>query len=133
MKKEGQETNKLHTNLLVSRSSTEKDFSRSLFLRKKKKKKQEKKKEKDVKINTNVMSYSERAFGTLSLLRGQYMKKILNGKMYHYVFCAGIFLPHVYFNICSSSRLFTLCSKRKRDALGLVIKIEFINSFPNPN
>ena len=130
MKKEGQETNKLHTNLSVSRSSTEKDFSRSLFSKRKKKKK---KKEKDVKINTNVMSYSERAFGALSLLRGQYMKKILNGKMYHYVFCRRIFLPHVYFNICSSSRLFTLCSKRKRDALGLAIKIEFINSFPNPN
>ena len=44
MKKEGQETNKLHTNLLVSRSSTEKDFSRSLFLRKKKKKKTRKEK-----------------------------------------------------------------------------------------
>ena len=78
MKKEGQETNKLHTNLSVSRSSTEKDFSRSLFLKRKK--------EKDVKINTNVMSYSDRAFGALSLLRGQYTKKILNGKMYHYVF-----------------------------------------------
>ena len=82
MKKEGQETNKLHTNLLVSRSSTEKDFSRSLFLKKKKKKKREK----DEKINTNVMSYSERAFGALSLLRGQYTKKILNSIMYHYVF-----------------------------------------------
>ena len=78
MKKEGQETNKLHTNLSVSRSSTEKDFSRSLFLKRKK--------EKDVKINTNVMNYSDRAFGALSLLRGQYTKKILNGKMYHYVF-----------------------------------------------
>ena len=131
MKKECQETNKLHTNLSVSRSSTEKDFSRSLFLKRKKKK--SKKKEKDVKINTNVMSYSERAFCVLSLLRGQYTKKILNGKMYHYVFCGRIFLPHVYFNICSSSRLFTLCSKRKRDALGLAIKIELINSFPNPN
>ena len=85
MKKEGQETNKLHTNLSVSRSSTEKDFSRSL-LKKKKKKKKEKKKEKDVKINTNVMSYSERALVALSLLRGQYTKKILNGKMDHYVF-----------------------------------------------
>ena len=85
MKKEGQETNKLHTNLSVSRSSTEKDFSRSLFLKRKKEKKK-KKKEKDVKINTNVMSYSDRAFGALSLLRGQYTKKILNGKMYHYVF-----------------------------------------------
>ena len=84
MKKEGQETNKLHTNLSVSRSSTEKDFSRSLFLKRKKEKK--KKKEKDVKINTNVMSYYERAFGALSLLRGQYKKKILNGKMDHYVF-----------------------------------------------
>ena len=44
MKKEGQETNKLHTNLSVSRSSTEKDFSRSLFLEKKKKKKKRKEK-----------------------------------------------------------------------------------------
>ena len=86
MKKEGQETNKLHTNLSVSRSSTEKDFSRSLFLKRKKEKKKKKKREKDVKINTNVMSYSERAFGALSLLRGQYTKKILNGKMDHYVF-----------------------------------------------
>ena len=86
MKKEGQETNKLHTNLSVSRSSTEKDFSRSLLKKKKKKKKKEKKKEKDVKINTNVMSYSERALVALSLLRGQYTKKILNGKMDHYVF-----------------------------------------------
>ena len=86
MKKEGQETNKLHTNLSVSRSSTEKHFSRTLFFKIKKQKKKKKKKEKDVKINTNVMSYFERAFGALSLLRGQYTKKILNGKMDHYVF-----------------------------------------------
>ena len=45
MKKEGQETNKLHTNLSVSRSSTEKDFSRSLFLKRKKEKKKKKKRE----------------------------------------------------------------------------------------
>ena len=44
MKKEGQETNKLHTNLSVSRSSTEKDFSRSLFLKKKNNKKTKKNK-----------------------------------------------------------------------------------------
>ena len=86
MKKEGQETNKLHTNLSVSRSSTEKDFKTTLFFKTNKKKKKKKKREKDVKINTNVMSYSERAFGALSLLRGQYTKKILNGKMDHYVF-----------------------------------------------
>ena len=49
-------------------------------------KKKEKKKEKDLKINTNAMSYSDRAFVALSLLRGQYTKKILNGKMDHYVF-----------------------------------------------
>ena len=46
MKKEGQETNKLHTNLSVSRSSTEKDFSRSLLKKKKKKKKKKGKKRK---------------------------------------------------------------------------------------
>ena len=45
MKKEGQETNKLHTNLSVSRSSTEKDFSRSLLKKKKKKKKRKEKRE----------------------------------------------------------------------------------------
>ena len=82
-----------------------------------------------MKINTNVMSYSERAFGALSLLRGQYTKKILNGKMDHVCYM----LPHVYCNIFSSSRLFILRSKGKKDTLGLVIKIEFINSFPNPN
>ena len=47
MKKEGQETNKLHTNLSVSRSSTEKDFSRSLFLKRKKEKKKKKKKKRE--------------------------------------------------------------------------------------
>ena len=65
-----------------------KKTSQDRFLKKKKKKKKKKKnkKEKDVKINTNVMSYSERALVALSLLRGQYTKKILNGKMDHYVF-----------------------------------------------
>ena len=79
------------------------------------------------------MSYSDRAFVALSLLRGQYTKKILNGKMDHYVFLQRIFLPHVYCNIFSSSRLFILRSKGKKDTLGLAIKTEFINSFPNPN
>ena len=55
MKKEGQETNKLHTNLSVSRSSTEKDFSRSLFLKRKKKKRKEKRERREDKYKCDEL------------------------------------------------------------------------------